>query len=69
MRTQCGCLGVSSRASSTTTIRSVAGTSASSAASSVVLPVPVPPEIRNGTLRAITLRHSSRASSVSDPAM
>ena len=44
--TTCGCCSRSSAASSTVTMRSSAGMTADSAFSSVVLPVPVPPEMR-----------------------
>ena len=61
---QCGWFGSSSLESSTTTMRSSAGTRESSAPRSVVLPAPVPPLIRNGTRR--TTMASSRSSPRSD---
>ncbi len=61
-RTVCGCTTASSRTSSTTTIRSPTSTPASSAASRVVLPEPVPPlttkECRPATIAASTWVHS-----------
>ena len=58
--TRCGCGGASSAASSTQTMRSVAGTAPSRAESRVVLPAPVLPDTRNASRAAMTSRKNVR---------
>jgi hypothetical protein len=64
--TTCGCCRRSSALSSTVMIRSVAGTAADSALSSVVLPAPVPPEITTLSFACTMARSSATESSSID---
>ncbi len=65
--TTCRCSSRSSAASSTVTIRSSAGTLAETALSSVVLPVPVPPEMRMLSLPWTHWARNSAVCSVIEP--
>ena len=66
--TTCGCFGLSSLESSTMTSRSRGSTSDSRAASSVVFPLPVPPETRNATRVWMSASSSSAPAGPSEPA-
>ncbi len=58
--TRCGCGGANSAASSTQTMRSWPGTAPSAQANRVVLPQPVPPEMRNASRRFDDARAQGR---------